>query len=140
MDDKDKKLIAILKCDARRPIVALARDIDLSRSATQERLARLTKSGAVSYFTIVEGKTDVDEQAAHFLLKLEKGKTCALVVPKLKMLPYVFAIHSVAGLYDLVMRVNAPSIAEIEKTRAAISSVSGIGEVTTLIALERHLG
>jgi Lrp/AsnC family transcriptional regulator, leucine-responsive regulatory protein len=140
MDDKDRLLISLLKRDARRPIVALARDLGLSRSATQERLAKLISSGAISSFTIVEGKANAIEQAAYILIRLEKGKTCAQVVPKLKVIDFVTSIHSVAGLFDLVVRVDASSVSGLESSRSKIAAVLGVAEVTTLISLERHLG
>ena len=56
MDEKDKLLLTLLRRDARRSIVALARDLNLSRSATQERLQKLQASGAIGAFTIVKGR------------------------------------------------------------------------------------
>jgi Lrp/AsnC family transcriptional regulator, leucine-responsive regulatory protein len=93
MDDKDRILIAMLSKDARRPIVALARDISLSRSATQDRLARLVASGAIAKFTIVEGQAGEARQTAHLLVKLEKGFKCAQVVPKIMACQAASAVH-----------------------------------------------
>ena len=56
MDDKDRLLLALLQRDARRPVVALARDLGLSRTATQDRLTKLTASGAIASFTIIGGE------------------------------------------------------------------------------------
>jgi Lrp/AsnC family transcriptional regulator, leucine-responsive regulatory protein len=140
MDDKDRLLISLLKRDGRRPIVALARDLNLSRSATQARLSKLVTTGEISGFTIFEGKPNAVEHVAHFLIRLEKGKTCAQIMPKLKLVPFVISIHSVAGLFDLVVRLDAGSMIELESSRSKIAAVVGIAEVTTLITLERHLG
>lgn len=139
MDEKDALLISLLRKDARRPIVALARAVALSRSATQERLAKLTATGAISKFTIVEGGANNNQQAAHMLLRLEKGFKCAQIVPKLKAIHSTTVIHSVAGLYDLVVRVDSINMAELEAARASIAAISGIADVTTLVALERQL-
>jgi Lrp/AsnC family transcriptional regulator, leucine-responsive regulatory protein len=140
VDDKDKLLVSLLKRNARRPIVALARDLELSRSATQERLAKLVTNGTVISFTIVEGNNALGQQTAHLLIRLEKGKTCAQVVPKLKLIGFASTIHSIAGEYDIIMRLNAATIDEIETARSAVATISGIAEVTTLITLEHHLG
>ena len=75
MDDKDRLLLSLLRRDARRPVVALARDLGLSRTATQDRLAKLQASGAIAGFTIVGG----DERAreiAYLMVKLERGARC----------------------------------------------------------------
>jgi Lrp/AsnC family transcriptional regulator, leucine-responsive regulatory protein len=139
MDDKDRLLIAQLRKDARRPIVALARDLGLSRTATQERLAKLVASGAIAKFTIEEGGSTGGQQSAHLLIKLEKGFKCAQVVPKLKVIVAANVIHSVAGQHDIIMRLDASDMAAIEAARAIVAAISGVAEVVTLVALERHL-
>jgi Lrp/AsnC family transcriptional regulator, leucine-responsive regulatory protein len=139
MDDKDKLLITLLKKDARRPIVALARDLGLSRTATQARLQKLIANGAISKFTLVEGDNVRDRQAAYLLIKLQPGFKCAQVVPKLKIVPVAVIIHSLAGDYDIIVQVEAPSIQAVEDARANIVAINGIADVTTMVTLQRHL-
>jgi Lrp/AsnC family transcriptional regulator, leucine-responsive regulatory protein len=140
MDEKDKLLITLLRKDARQPIVALARGLGLSRSATQERLAKLVAGGAIAQFTLVEGTASEGRQTAHFLISLEKGFRCAQVVPKLRKLSAATTIHSIAGPHDILVRADAADMAAVEAARAAIAAVSGVANVTTLITLERHAG
>jgi Lrp/AsnC family transcriptional regulator, leucine-responsive regulatory protein len=139
MDDKDRLLMALLAKDARRSIVALARDLDLSRSATQDRLTKLVTSGAIRKFTIVEREDVAARETAHLLLRLDKGIKCAQVIPKLKAHAAVTAIHSVAGDYDIVMRLDAINVSQIEATRAAVVAVPGIASALTILTLQSHL-
>jgi Lrp/AsnC family transcriptional regulator, leucine-responsive regulatory protein len=139
MDTKDQLLIALLRRDARQPIVALARELDLSRSATQERMVKLLAKGHIQGFTVIEDSYNAKKQTAHLLLKLQPNKKCADVLPRLKKVSFIVSIHSVAGELDLVLRVEAPTIAEIEFVRATVAAILGIQEVKTLISLEKHL-
>jgi Lrp/AsnC family transcriptional regulator, leucine-responsive regulatory protein len=139
MDDKDRLLMALLAKDARRSIVALARDLDLSRSATQDRLAKLVTSGAIRKFTIVEGEETAARETAHLLIRLDQGVKCAQVIPKLKAYATVTAIHSVAGDYDIIMRIDAINVSAIEATRASIVAVPGIASAMTILTLQPHL-
>ncbi len=139
MDDKDKLLLTLLRRDARRSIVALARDLSLSRSATQERLAKLQASGTIEGFTIVES-SKVPRQSAYLMVSFTPGYRCAQVVPKLKQLPSIAMIHSLTGPIDLILRVDGESIADIESSRSAIAAVPGVASVSTSVVLERHLG
>lgn len=140
MDDKDRLLLTLLKRDARRSIVALARDLGLSRSATQERLAKLQSSGAVAGFTIVEGAAQTGRQSAYLTISFEPGRRCAEIVPKLKRIPAIAMIHSLTGPVDLMLRVDADSVAAIESCRSAVAALPGIASVSTAVVLERHLG
>ena len=140
MDDKDRLLMTLLRRDARASSVALARDLGLSRSATQERLAKLVASGAISGFTTVEGPREGARQSAYLMLSFEPGYRCAQVVPRLKKIAGVALIHSVTGPTDLLLRLDGESVADFETARAAIADVRGVASVTTAVVLERHLG
>lgn len=137
MDDKDRLLVSLLRRDARRPTVALARDLGLSRSATQERLAKLQSSGALAGFTIVEPAAP---HSAYLSIRFAPGQDCARVVPRLKAIPAIAMIHSLTGSTDLLVRVDGPDIAAIEAARREAAAVPGVAEVQTAVVLERHLG
>ena len=139
LDDRDRLLVDLLRRDARRPIVALARDLNLSRSATQERLAKLLSSGIIDGFTIREGNKVGSRQSAYLLISFEPGFRCAQIVPKLKSIAAIGLIHSVTGPIDLILRVDAADVAGIETSRSAVAAISGIASVSTSVVLERHL-
>lgn len=136
MDDKDRLLLSLLRRDARRPIVALARDLGLSRTATQDRLARLQSSGAIAGFTIVDSAAP---EVAYLTIRLAPGHHCRQIMPRLKAVPAVELAHSVTGPVDLIVRVAADTMAAIEAARTAIAALPGVVEVSTHVVLERHL-
>ncbi|HEY1386577.1 MAG TPA: AsnC family transcriptional regulator, partial [Dongiaceae bacterium] len=55
LDDTDRRLISLLRANARMPTAALGRHLGLSRSAVQERLKRLERDGVITGYTIVLG-------------------------------------------------------------------------------------
>lgn len=139
MDDKDRLLLSLLRRDARRPVVALARDLGLSRTATQDRLAKLQASGAIASFTIVDGGGRTRE-GAYLMVQLERGVRCAQIAPKVRMVSTVEAIHSVTGAIDMIVRVSAEHVDGIEKARAEVAGLPGVAEVSTHVVLERLMG
>src|SRR5687767_906155 len=136
MDDKDRLLLSLLRRDARRPVVALARDLGLSRTATQDRLAKLQASGAIARFTIVAGNEQIREMA-YLMVRLEPGARCTQIAPKLRSMAAVEAIHSVTGAIDMVVCVAAEHVDGIENARAELAALAGVSEVSTHIVLER---
>ena len=139
MDDKDRMLLSALRRDARRSAVALAREVQLSRSTVQERIERLRASGAIKSFTIVEGESS-QRQSAHFLAQLRPGFTCSQLLPVLRRVPGIVCLHSSAGQYDMIVRADGDSIDSIEAVRKALAGLSQIAEVVTLVTLDRHIG
>lgn len=140
LDDRDRRLLDLLRRDARMPIVALARELNLSRSATQERLAKLQASGAIGGFTIREGTKAGSRQSAYLMVSFKTGYRCAQVIPKLQRLPSIGMVHSVTGPVDLVIRIDAEDIAGIEASRSAIAAIEGVASVSTSVVLDRHFG
>ena len=101
VDDRDRRLLDLLRRDARQPIVALAKALNLSRSATQERLAKLQSTGVIDGFTVRDGSKVGARQSAYLMVSFESGYRCAQVVPKLLSIPSLGMIHSVTGPIDL---------------------------------------
>src|SRR6476646_1635423 len=138
MDDKDQLLLTLLRRDARRPVVALARDLGLSRTATQDRLAKLQASGAIAGFTIVDGVGRVHE-GAYLMVRLAHGTRCAQIAGKVGKIPGVEAVHSVTGTADMIVRVGADHVEGIERARAELAGLKGVDEVSTHVVLERFV-
>lgn len=139
LDEKDLKLIALLRRNARAPIVSLARHIGLSRSATQDRLTRLEANGAITGYTVMEGAPSRIVQAAHLLVRFENSKTCEQIAPRVRRIPFVTRIDSLAGEIDLLVSIDADSMDGIEQARAEVACNPGIIAVTTALVLRRHL-
>jgi DNA-binding Lrp family transcriptional regulator len=139
LDDKDRLLLSLLRRDARRPVVALARDLGLSRTATQDRLAKLQATGAIASFTIVGGDERVRE-IAYLMVKLERGARCAQIAPKVRTIPTVEAIDSVTGAIDMIVCVAAEHVDGIERARVELAGLTGVAEVSTHVVLERLVG
>lgn len=139
MDEKNLKLIALLRRNARLPIVSLARQIGLSRSATQDRLTRLERSGAIAGYTVIEGTPSTVMQAAHYWVRFESGRNCDQIAPRVRAIPFVTRVASLSGDMDLLVSVDAASIDEVEKVRTQIAAVPGVRDVRTALVLRRHL-
>lgn len=139
MDEKDRLLLGLLRRDARRSVVALARDLGLSRTATQDRLAKLQSTGAITRFTIVDGNNS-PRDCAFLIVKLSPGCRCAQIAPKIRKILTVEAIDSIAGPFDMIIRVAAENVEAIEKVRTEVVVMPGVAEVTTHVVLERWAG
>jgi DNA-binding Lrp family transcriptional regulator len=52
LDDTDRRLLALLRDDARRSASSLAAELRVSRGTVQNRIAKLLREGAVQGFTV----------------------------------------------------------------------------------------
>lgn len=131
LDDVDRRLLALLKDDARLPTAALAKSIGLSRTATQERVARLEKSGVIEGYTARVASSARPEVNAWLAVRFMQGISCENVVPQLGALPQVRLAHSVAGPVDLWVLVGAESVAEVAEIRERVRAFRGVAAVET---------
>lgn len=138
LDDIDRRLIALLQDNARLPTVQLAKTVGLSRSAVQERIARLEGSGVIAQYTVRLGSGG-EPLRAWLLLRYADGFSCDDVMPQLEALPQVQACHSVTGETDMLVLVRAETPSMLSDVREAIAGFKGIDGVTTLPVLRTLL-
>ena len=135
LDDTDRKLIALLRANARTPTAALARSLGLSRSAVQERLRRLERDAVIRGYTL----TLCDEAArggvsAHVLLTLDpKQQDRALAADK--GLPEATAAYSASGTHDAIVMLTAETSAHLDEVLNRIGKMPGVNRTTSAILL-----
>jgi Lrp/AsnC family leucine-responsive transcriptional regulator len=138
LDAIDGKLIALLQGNARMPVAALAREVGLSRTAVQERLARLETSGAIAGYTLRLGRPEGRLQA-WLSLRHAEGFTCDDVMPLLQSLAEVRLCHSLAGDLDLLVLVETDSPEALAGLRERILLHRTVEGVETRVVLRALL-
>ena len=138
LDDIDRKLIGLLRGNARLPLVSLAHKIGLSRSATQERLKRLETNAIIKGYTIRFADPADTRVRAWISVKFAPGYSCDQVVPGVLAHPEVRLCHAIAGPIDLMILVEADDHGGLSALRDAFVNQVGIAEATTAPVLIAH--
>ena len=139
LDSIDRQLLALLKRDARQPVLALARGVGLSRSAVQDRLARLRETGVIKRFTIDTTGPAEDGGTRAYLFVRGDGRPCSRVVPGFAGLPEVESCDHVAGSMDVVLTVRAKDMPAISALRDRILAMPGIATVAVAVVMKSYL-
>lgn len=136
LDRIDEHLLALLEKDARKPVVALAKAVGLSRTAVQGRLARLEDEGAIRGYTIRRGRPRPDAPVRAILLVRIATRPCATVVRQFQDWPEVTACWSVAGpTLDAVLVVETRDPEALGALRNRLAELPGVDEITTATVL-----
>lgn len=139
LDELDGRILALLEANGRESATKLAAKVGLSRSAVQERVARLEREGIIQGYTIRRGsggpRTGVD---AYLSVRLE-GPACPRVAPLVRELPEVLSIESLAGELDMLIRVRVPDMAALSALRERVARLPEVRTVTTAPVLAVHL-
>lgn len=138
MDEIDRRLIALLRHDARRGVTDLAAELGLSRATIRARIARLEAQGEIlGYAAIVRGEGAAPVRAM-MLVEIE-GRAKAQVIAALSGMPEVTAIHSTNGRWDLVVEIGALDLAGFDAVLNRVRLLPAIraSETNLLLATVR---
>jgi DNA-binding Lrp family transcriptional regulator len=135
----DRRLLALLRKDARLPIARLSKELGISRASVYSRLRALQSSGVIEGFT-VRLNPDYDRGLirAHVLIKVAP-KLARATEKQLQALPEVTALHAISGQYDLIAVVEAPSAPDLNEVIDRIGDLAGVRSTTSSILLATRL-
>ena len=116
MDETDRRLIEALRENARAPTAQLARRLGLSRTTVQSRIERLERSGVIAGYTRAASPTPTSGGEIHaYVLMTVTPRHAPSVIAAVRRLPAVRLLQSVSGPFDLLARVAAPDVAEMDE-------------------------
>lgn len=139
LDEKDRILLGALAANARESLVALARRVGLSRSATQERLRRLERNGTIGGYTVrLAPETTGEGTTALIAVTYRPGAKCEDIVPRLRGVPEIRSCVSLAGSTDLMLRVVCTSTAALEEVRDRLEHLPDVASTRTHVVLATH--
>ncbi|GAB6148771.1 HTH-type transcriptional regulator LysM [Stetteria hydrogenophila] len=136
LDERDYKLLELLRRNARASYASLARSLGLTESAVRKRIARLVKLGVIRRFTIdyeVEG-----EISALILVKTSPPSKTPDVAAAILENQAVERVYEVTGEYDIVAVARARGAQEVNAIIDYIRSIPGVASTYTMIVLRAH--
>jgi DNA-binding Lrp family transcriptional regulator len=135
MDDLDRKLLALLRLNAREPAASLAKKLKVSRATVQNRIARLLDRGVIQGFTI-RTRPDVDSGRVRAVMCIAiEGERSQKVVRALQGFAEVRNIHTTNGRWDLVVELDTATLADFSKALDQIRTIEGIATTETSLLL-----
>lgn len=133
MDETDAKILEILKKDARKPYIEIAKELGLSEGAVRRRVKNLIKKGIITKFTIEIGRKH--SVKAITFITIDPGVPTPLVSEKLATLDGVDNVYELTGEYDAAVVVSANNVAELNKCIEEIRKIQGIKNTNTVLIL-----
>ncbi|RZA22214.1 MAG: Lrp/AsnC family transcriptional regulator [Lysobacteraceae bacterium] len=131
----DELLLSLLREDARASTADIARQLGLSRTTVQNRIARLEAQGVIRGYTVrLHEDYESSRIRAHILITVQP-KQMPAVVKALQAIREVRVLYSISGGYDLIALAVAASVGEMDVLTDAIGAIDGVERTTTSIIL-----
>lgn len=135
MDDTDRRLIALLRHDARSTIATLAKELGVARGTVQNRMARLEADGTILGYT-VRLRPQVEEYGIRALMTIAvEGNRNEAVLESLYGDPAVSTLHTTNGRWDIVAELRTDSLASFDHVLRRIGQIEGVARTETSLLL-----
>lgn len=120
------------------PVAEIARRLNLSRTAVQQRIARLERDGVIRGYSAVttQGRSAHDVRAVVVLRMTDRKQNCRRLARELGGWPEIEACYSVAGQEDICLIVHAPTTAELSRLLIRLAEHDRISHVSSHVVLE----
>ena len=138
MDDTDRRLLALLRENARTPVATLAKKLQIARGTVQNRMSKLERAGVIAGYS-VRLKPEVDERRIAALMTIAvEGNNAEKVLRTLRGDPAVATLHTTNGRWDIVAELRADSLEAFDKVLGRIRQVEGVVTTETSLLLSTH--
>jgi DNA-binding Lrp family transcriptional regulator len=135
VDDTDRRLIALLRHDARSTIATLAKELGVARGTVQNRMARLEADGTILGYT-VRLRPQVEEYGIRALMTIAvEGNRNEAVLESLYGDPAVSTLHTTNGRWDIVAELRTDSLASFDHVLRRIGQIEGVARTETSLLL-----
>lgn len=139
LDAKDRLLIRALKRNARASLVALSREIDLSRSATHDRILKLEEQGFIRRYTIDVARDALPPVRAFLSVQLANDFAQTKLVDVIHAIEGVEAAYYLSGDIDILVYCECDSDADLGALRDNVAGLEGVTSVRTRPVLATSL-
>ncbi len=135
LDDKDRKIIKILREDCLTPFVKIADMLGVNEGTVRHRIKRLLNKGIIKRFTI---STDPEMLGLHslaFILVNVKHDKLEYAAKQLSRMQEVLEVHEIHTYGDLLLKVRARDNKDMAEIMNSIKGIDGIKDTQVVYVL-----
>ena len=126
LDPTDHAIIAALQHDGRTSVAQLAREINLSPSATADRVRRLTEGGVITGYSITVDPEALGYTVTAFVRLAYPTGNYKPFHDLVDTLPEIVEAHHVTGADCFIIKVLARSMRDLERITGRLATLGGI--------------
>ncbi|MCI5866758.1 MAG: Lrp/AsnC family transcriptional regulator [Methanosphaera sp.] len=137
MDETDEKILAKLVENSRMPISKISAQTGIPDSTVSNRLKKLEKSNIIDKYTTILNPEELGINVAAIIIIQTETEKHENVEKELPKLTEVSQVYSVSGEYDILIKLWAHSLDELNDIiNSKIRTIDGIEELRELIIMD----
>lgn len=148
LDEIDKNLLHLLQDDSKQSIAMLSKSLGIGISSVHARMKRLKKQGVIEKYSIVVNPIKVKRETLAFILVtvryrvpgrkgvLSQREFCEQIAGH----PLVQGVHVLSGEYDVLLKVRAENIGEMNSFIVDfLRELPEVDKTLTMFAMDTYL-
>jgi len=140
MDDIDRRIVALLRENARRSFKDIGEDVHLTAPAVKRRVDRLERDGVILGYTTIVNPPAFGWHAEAFVDLYCDGRMPGESIKRaVEKEPGVVSAHTVAGEASAMLHLRAADTRDLEDTLERIRATDGIARTVTEVVLSTLL-
>lgn len=137
MDEIDSDIIRSLMKNSRITLSQMSKDIDVPDATISNRLKKL-ENDAIKQYTVILDQNKLGLTVTAIIIIQTESEKHGNVEIELSKLAEVSEVYSISGEYDILIKVWAHDLEELNKiVNSKIRSVDGVEDLTEMIVMER---
>jgi len=137
MDDLDRRILSILRRDARTPYTEIAERVGTSEGTVRNRVDRMTDEGVIERFTVT---TRTGNVKAMIEISVEMNVNTAAVGERMVDWEEVDFVWQVSGEEDVVLVVDAVDTRAVNELITKAREMDEVKSTKTRLILDERLG
>ncbi len=137
MDDLDRRILSILRRDARTPYTEIADRVGTSEGTVRNRVDRMTDEGVIERFTVT---TRTGNVKAMIEISVEMNVNTAAVGERMVEWEEVDFVWQVSGEDDVVLVVDAVDTRAVNELITKAREMDEVKSTKTRLILDERLG
>jgi DNA-binding Lrp family transcriptional regulator len=139
VDEKDERILAMLKMDCRASTQAIADALHMPRVTVHDRIRRLSEKGVIKRFSVELDRARLGYPLHAYLLANWAGARGLTdrreVAEEISALPFVIGIDIVTGQWDFIIEVVARDMEDLgDAILDQLSAIDGMGHTQTMVS------
>jgi len=139
LDDRDRKILALLQEDGEMPVAQLAERVALSASACSRRVMRLKEEGYIARLAAVLDRRRMNlpmtvfvivKTAQHSAEWLDKFRAAVSAIPE------IVEVHRLAGNFDYILKLVLPDVEHYDIIYKRLVNRIELFDVSAYISME----
>ncbi len=135
MDEIDRRIVGLLRRDARMPASEIARNVGLSGASVARRIERLEADGTIRGYVAIVNDAQAGELEAFTEIRLRSGVEAREFEEIAERMPEIQQYYTVAGDPDGLVRFRARNLDHLQQVVNAIRKTPIVAGTKTLIVM-----